>query len=159
MNSNLLLPHSLRKYGWWLLAPSLILGCVALFFEFNFEWLGPNVFSMYSGASLFSHSGPCWFCLIPGNYTLTIAGVMMLVSLFLIAFTREETEDEFIWRTRTDSLHWATYFNYFVLLVCFFLLFDFEFLYVMIFNMYTTLVIYIVRFRMLLHRERKSLTP
>ena len=97
--------------------------------------------------------------MIAGNYTLTIAGVLVLISLFLIAFTREETEDEFIWRTRTDSLHWTTYFNYFVLLICFLFFFDFEFLYVMIFNMYTTLVIYIVRFRLLLAAEIKRFRP
>lgn len=157
MNSNLLLPNRLRMYGWWLLGPALLLGGAALFFEYQTDWLGPKVFAVYSGGSLFSKGGPCLFCFITGNYTLTIAGLLLLVSLFLIAFTREETEDEFIWRIRTDSLHWATYFNYFVLFVCFLFLFDFEFLYVMIFNMYTTLVIYIVRFRTLLATDRKSL--
>jgi hypothetical protein len=159
MNSNLLLPHRLRKFGWWILLPSLALGTAALFFEYQLEWLGPRVFSLYSGGLPLSQGGSCLFCMIAGNYTLTIAGVLVLISLFLIAFTREETEDEFIWRTRTDSLHWATYFNYFVLLICFLFFFDFEFLYVMIFNMYTTLVIYIVRFRLLLAAEIKRFRP
>ena len=41
---------------------------------------------------------------------------MVLVGLFLIAFSKEKIEDEQIVQFRLDSLRWAIYLNYAILL-------------------------------------------
>jgi len=144
MNTKLLLPYYFKKIGWILFIPSFVLGIIVLFYNLELDWLGEKVFAIYSGSG-------------PGNYTQTIVGVLCLISLMMIAFSKEKTEDEFIWRTRMDSLLWATYINYFILIFCFIFFFDFEFLYIMIFNMFTILIFFIFRFNFILYKEGKTL--
>ncbi|MBK8052639.1 MAG: hypothetical protein IPK35_04980 [Saprospiraceae bacterium] len=160
MNTNLLLPNFCKKIGWVLFFPSFILGVFVLFFDFELNWLGSKVFTIYAsdGLKLFNKGDIGFFKFITGNYTQTIAGVMCLISLMMVAFSREKIEDEFIWRTRMDSLLWATYINYFILIFCFLFIFGAEFLYIMIFNMFTILIIFICRFNFKLYQERKQMS-
>lgn len=160
MNTNLLLPFKFRKLGWIIFIPSFILGILVLFLNVEFDWLGSKVFTIYAGSGLkiFNDTDTGqMFGFIPGNYTQTLVGILCLVSLMMIAFSKEKNEDEFIWRTRMDSLLWATYINYFILIFCFLLFFDFEFLYIMIFNMFTILLFFIFRFNYILYKERKTM--
>lgn len=53
---------------------------------------------------------------------------------------------------------WATYIYYVILLFCFLFFFEMEFLCVMIFNMFTILVIFIIRYYYILHRAIESLS-
>ena len=160
MNTNLLLPFKFRKLGWIIFIPSFILGILVLFLNVEFDWLGSKVFTIYAGSGLKilndTDTGQM-FGFIPGNYTQTLVGILCLVSLMMIAFSKEKNEDEFIWRTRMDSLLWATYINYFILIFCFLFFFDFEFLYIMIFNMFTILLFFIFRFNYILYKERKTM--
>jgi hypothetical protein len=43
-------------------------------------------------------------------------------------------------------LAWAVYFNYAILILTFLFIYDFAFLWVMVFNMFTVLLFFIVRF-------------
>ena len=160
MNTNLLLPFKFRKLGWIIFIPSFILGILVLFLNVEFDWLGSKVFTIYAGSGLKilndTDTGQM-FSFIPGNYTQTLVGILCLVSLMMIAFSKEKNEDEFIWRTRMDSLLWATYINYFILIFCFLFFFDFEFLYIMIFNMFTILLFFIFRFNYILYKESKTM--
>jgi len=45
------------------------------------------------------------------------SSLLVLVGLFLIAFSKEKIEDEQISQLRLDSLRWAIYLNYFILLL------------------------------------------
>lgn len=160
METKFLLPHSFRRIGWVLFIPSFILGVIVLFFNIELDWLGDQVLTIYAGSGikiLNQRDSGQFFTLISGNYTQTIAGVLCLVSLMMIAFSKEKTEDEFILRTRIDSLLWATYINYFILIFCFIFFFGFEFLYIMIFNMFTILIFFIFRFNYVLYKEVKNL--
>jgi hypothetical protein len=160
MNTSLLLPHFCKKIGWWIFIPSYISRIIVLFFEVELDWLGGKVFTIYAGSGIKilnqSESGQ-FFTLTSGNYTQTIIGVICLISLMMVAFSKEKTEDEFIWRTRMDSLLWATYINYFILIFCFIFFFGFEFLYIMIFNMFTILIFFIFRFNYILFNDGKTL--
>jgi hypothetical protein len=160
MNTNLLLPFSYKKVGWGIFIPSFFLGIFILFSNKEFEWLGSKVFAIYAGGGIKilnqTDTGQ-FFIFAPGNYTQTVVGLLCLLSLMMIAFSKEKTEDEFIWRTRMDSLLWATYINYFILIFCFLFFFGFEFLYIMIFNMYTILIFFILRFNFILYKNNKTM--
>ncbi|MBK8626628.1 MAG: hypothetical protein IPN86_13995 [Saprospiraceae bacterium] len=160
MKTKFLLPHGFRKIGVFLFIPSCFFGLIVLFNNFELEWLGDRVFAIYSGSGLKilneSDTGQ-FFTFTSGNYTQAIAGILCLISLIMIAFSKEQTEDEFILRTRMDSLLWATYINYFILIFCFIFIFGFEFLYIMIFNMFTTLIFFIIRFHYILFKDVKKL--
>jgi len=158
MYTNLLLPYSLKKIGWIIFMPCSVLGILVLFLNIEWDFLGSKIFALYSGSGIKvlneADTGE-FFTIISGNYTQTMVGVLCLISLMLIAFSKEKHEDEFIQVTRLESLLWATYINYFVLIFCFLFFFDFEFLYIMIFNMFTILIIFILRFNLILYRNQK----
>lgn len=69
--------------------------------------------------------GRCCMCIslifrsINENRLSSIVGVLFMTGALFVAFSREKTEDEFIAKIRLESLLWATYINYGVLLFCF----------------------------------------
>jgi len=96
------------------------------------------------------------FKMIETNVTPTVIGVVLIISAILVAFSKEKQEDEFIAAIRLESLLWATYINYALLVFSFLLLWGESFLYVMAFNMFTLLLIFIVRFNLILHSLKKA---
>jgi len=156
MLTKLLLPNRLKKPGWIILIPSALLGLFIIIFDYDFKFLETKVFTIYCGT--LPMNAKVWFGLIESNLTNTIVGVLFIIGAVFVAFSKEKTEDEFIAKTRLESLLWATYINYGILLFCFLFFYAFEFLYVMIFNMFTILVIFIIRFYYVLHRANKSLS-
>ena len=75
-----------------------------------------------------------------------------------MAFSKEKDEDELIAKIRLESLVWAMYLNYGILLLTFLLLYDFSFYWAMVFNMYTMLFFFIIRFNIKIWRLRKSVS-
>jgi hypothetical protein len=156
MKTKFLFPNQWKRIGWIILVPSAILGISILFFDFKFKFLDSNVFTIYS-KELFAQS-PTILGFIKGNYANTITGILFLLGAILVAFSKEKREDEFIAKTRLESLVWAIYVNYAILAICFLFFFNVEFLLVMIFNMFTVLIFFIIRFYFVLYKSKKSLS-
>jgi len=155
MKTKLLLPNYLKRVGWMLLVPSTLFGLFILIFDYEFGFLDARVFTFYSGALM---EEPHFFAMNTANLTGTIVGILFLIGAVFVAFSKEKSEDEFIAGVRLESLLWATYINYGVLIFCFIFFYEFEFLYVMIFNMFTILIFFILRFYYMLYRANKSLS-
>lgn len=83
--------------------------------------------------------------------TLTVA-----IGLFLIAFAKEKIEDEQISQLRLDSLQWAIYLNYFLLVISLILTNDKE--HILFLNLWVPLIFFIVRFRWVIFRLNRSLS-
>jgi len=156
MKTRFLLPNKLKKIGWFLLIPSTILGLFVIFKEFKFKFLEIKVFTISSGGTA-PWDSTHFFGFEKENITGTICGVFFLLGALMVAFSREENEDEFISKTRLESLLWATIINYLILLFCFIFFYEFGFMYVMIFNMFTILILFIIRFHYVLNRSSKLL--
>jgi hypothetical protein len=73
--------------------------------------------------------------------------LLIIFGLLLIAFSKEKIEDEHISQLRLDSLQWATYLNYGIFIVCVIFFNGLHFIPVVIFNVVTPLVFFIIRFR------------
>jgi len=71
----------------------------------------------------------------------------IIIGLLLIAFSKEKIEDEQIAQLRLDSLQWAVYINYCVLVICFFLIHGIGVLSVVALSVLTPIVFFIIRFR------------
>jgi hypothetical protein len=71
--------------------------------------------------------------------------LLMAIGLFFIAFAKERIEDEQIFQLRQDSLQWAIYVNYILLVVSLILSKDTE--HILFLNLLVPLVFFIVRFR------------
>lgn len=158
MKTKLLLPNQFKKVGWIILIPSTLLGLYVIISDNTFDFLNVRVFTIYNKSFLFDSSETVRFGFIGHNLTNTVAGILFIVGAMFVAFSREKSEDEFIAKIRLESLLWATYINYAILLFCFLFFYEYEFLYVMIFNMFTILIIFIIRFYYMLHRAKKSLS-
>jgi hypothetical protein len=71
--------------------------------------------------------------------------LLMAVGLFLVAFAKEKIEDEQILQLRLDSLQWAIYINYIVLVIS--LIFTKDTEHILFLNLLIPLVFFIIRFR------------
>jgi small-conductance mechanosensitive channel len=157
METRFLLPNKLKLLGWILLIPSAILGALTIFFEVELKLLEFKVFTIYSGSDFPWGGGSVVFGFDKVNLTKTIVGILFLLGAVMVAFAKEKHEDEFISKIRLESLVWATYISYAILFLCFLFIYGTGFLYVMIFNMFTILILFIIRFNYVIYRTSKSL--
>jgi len=154
MKTKILFPNHFKRIGWIILIPSAILGVLAVFDVFKFEFLDKaKMFALYSDDFL---RGSTVFGFVKNNVTDEILGILCIVGAIFVAFSKEKHEDEFIAKIRMESLVWATYINYAILIFCMLFFYDVGFLYVMIFNMFTILLLFIIRFYYLLYKSNKS---
>jgi len=58
---------------------------------------------------------------------------------------------------RLESLVWATYINYGVLILALIFVYDIPFFWVLVFNMFTTLIFFIIRYNWALNNSKKSI--
>ena len=147
MRHRMLLPNRFKLIGLLLFIPSLALGIAVRFFDFSFPGLE-------SGMRLISQPG---FSLDNRqNYTDEIALSGIIISLLLIAFSREKQEDEFITRLRMESLQWAVLINYILLLAATWIVYQFAYIDVMMYNMLTVLLLFILRFHIVIWKNKLS---
>jgi hypothetical protein len=156
MNTKYLLPNKLRPVGLVLLIPSALLGFFIIFFDLEFKLLDYKVFAIYSYGLVPLVGGHDFFCFVKANLTATITGVVFLVGAMLVAFSKEKHEDGFTAKTRLESLVWAAYVNYAMLIFCFIFFYGMGFVIVMICNMFTFLIFYILRFKYILYKKMRS---
>jgi hypothetical protein len=141
----MLLPNRFKLIGLLFFIPSLALGIAVRFFDFSFSGLESTIHLVSQrGFSLDDRQ----------NYTDEIALSGIIISLLLIAFSREKQEDEFITRLRLESLQWAVLINYILLLAATWIVYQFAYIDVMMYNMLTVLLLFILRFHILLWKNR-----
>ncbi|MBE6214332.1 MAG: hypothetical protein E7131_06620 [Rikenellaceae bacterium] len=117
----LLFPHRFQKVGWVIFALAAALGVYLCITEF--EGFG-------------------------GSYTMNnIAIIGIAIGGILATCSKEKVEDEMISHIRLNSLLVALYINYAVLIVASLLVYDLDFLQVMIYQMFTILLVFMVVFR------------
>ncbi len=155
MKSKLLFPNRYKLIGWCILVPATILGIILIITDFEGLTLKAKIFAIFSD-ELLGKPQPLSF--ISTNVTNTIVGILFILGSILVGFSKEKKEDEFIANLRLSSLLWAVLVNYIFLLFLFAFVYGASFLYVMIYNMFTVLVIFIVRFNYILYRNSKILS-
>ena len=94
--------------------------------------------------------------IVNNNILNEILGVLIISSL-LVAFFKENPEDEYISKIRLESLVWVVYFNCAIFLISLLFIFDLSFLWVMIFNMLSILLFFIIRFNWQIFKLKKSI--
>ena len=142
MKTNWLFPHRYRLIGWLLFVPAVLLGLACMYAEFQLEFL---TIGRLKGIV-------DW----PVNLTDELATLGVMTGLLFIAFARERVEDEMISRLRLESLQWAVYLNYLILGVAVLLIHGDKFIDVLIYNLFTVLIVFIIRFRLLLRKQERE---
>lgn len=154
METRFLLPHRFKLIGWILLIPSSIIGLFVIFGDFSLNFLEFKVFTISSGGFAPWEVSKA-FRFEEENLTATFVGILFLVGALMVTLAREKNEDEFISKKRLESLLWATILNYLILLFCFMFFYEFGFFFVMILNMFTILILFIIRFNYVLYKSSK----
>lgn len=123
----LLFPHSFQRIGWVVFVISAVIGAYILFTDNTDSYLFNNIAII----------GTC-------------------IGAILATCSREEVEDEMTGQMRLNSLLTALYINYAILIVCSLLIYDLDFLSVMLYNMFTILLIFMVVFRWKIWQVKKA---
>lgn len=123
----LLFPHSFQRIGWVVFAISAAIGAYIMFTDNTDSYLLNNIAII----------GTC-------------------IGAILATCSRENVEDEMTGQIRLNSLLIALYINYAILIVCSLVIYDLDFLSVMLYNMFTILLIFMVVFRWKIWRVKKA---
>lgn len=155
MKPNYLLSNQFKKIGWVIFIPSMILGLLFVIFQFRPKFLDIKVFAILDSSSAPWDS---WvnFCVVTQTNAIDeIIGILLITSLFFIAFSKEKKEDEFIFKIRLESLLWATYINYATLIFTILFVYGGAGLWVLVFNVFTILIFFIIRFNWVIGKSGK----
>jgi hypothetical protein len=155
MKPYLLLPYEYKKIGWFIFIPATLFSVILLLSDFSDFKINTKVFALYS-QELMGQSQ--WMKMVQTNISHTIAGLGFIIGALLIAFSREQKEDEFIAQLRLSSLQWAVLLNYVLLLLSFLFIYGIGFLNVMLYNMFTVIILFIIRIHYVLYRHTKSIS-
>jgi len=147
-----LLSNKWRIYGFIPFIAGLI---IFLFSQvpFRFFELKIPVFVIYDPGFFFI--GSHYFSIGEENIALNLSGILIILGLFTISFTKEKNEDEFIERLRLEAILWAIVINYAILVIAFLFFYGIGLMWVLIYNTITIFLIFIIRFKYLLFKMIK----
>lgn len=154
MKTHFLFPHNFKWVGCILFLVGLIMGMFMFFSGVSMDkYLVAPVFAITDSTPFVDPS----FCSIIENSLFDELAVFLLIlgGLF-IGFARLETEDEFIRQIRYESLIWAVYFNFAVMLLCTAFIYGTHYFLIMGVNIFSLLFFFIIRFHIKLYELQKS---
>jgi len=155
MKTIYLLPNQFKRIGWVLFIPGIILGIIFLINQSErFEFFNITVFSIADQQALGKTE---FFSFTKNNIFDETIGILIIIGALFIAFAKEKSEDEFISKIRLESLVWATYVNYIILILSIIFIYDMIFFWVLVFNMFTTLFFFIIRFNWALNKSKNQI--
>ena len=143
MNKILLLPYSFKRIGWVLFIPTALLGLLMAIDGFN----GFPSFLLPDSAV-----GSATLSRISNNIVL----IGLLLGALLITCSRERIEDELIARIRLNALLTALYINILATVIATLALYGFDYLNVMVVNLVSLPVLFLVIERVMLWRLGKE---
>lgn len=143
MDKTLLLPHWFKRIGWVLFIPTALFGLLMAIDGFNGvpSYLLPEAVAR---GELLDH-----LC-----NNIVLFGI--LLGVLFITCSRERIEDECIARIRLNALLGALYATFGLTLITALVLYDFKFLYFMIFNLCLLPVLFLIIEQLLLWRFRQE---
>lgn len=154
MKTSYLLSNTFKKIGWILFVPTALLGIYWMIYSPEPSFLDIKVFSLFDSEMF---QGTQYFSIIENNIIDEIIAILLIISCLFIAFSKEKNEDEFISQIRLESLVRATILNYAILVLSIIFIYGLSFLWIFIFNMFTILLFFIIRFNWSVYKMRKAL--
>jgi len=159
MKTSYLLPNRFKKFGWLLFSLGLFCVCYSVLISDEPAFFNAKVYALFSENIIESKnaSNSVHIKIISNNLFNELFSLFLIVGGMLIAFSKQKIEDEFISKIRLECLVWATYVNYFILILSIILVYNLSFLLVLELNMFTVLIFFIIRFNWMLARSSKIL--
>lgn len=154
MKTHFLFPNKFKTIGWLLFIPSFLTFVLISIFNIDIDnYLKIKVFAIYEETI---GEKPGFFKIIEDSFSYELITILIIVGGLFICFSKLKNEDEYISKIRYESLVWATYFNYFLILFFTIFLYGMPFLNVIVFNVYTVLIFFMIRFHFMLYKLNKS---
>ena len=153
MKKQFLLPNKFKKIGWCVLIPSLVAIIFLHITHFSLDWLKIKTFAIVSGGFPGKMN---FFKIVNVEFAFTLICILMIIGGLLVAFSKEKNEDEYIEKLRLSSFQWSVIVNYILLLFCVIFIYGVSFFTIMVYNMFTILILFIIRFNFLLYRNNKA---
>ena len=146
----LLFPHRFQKVGWVILSIALLVDVYVMI-----GWWGNgNIMEFFT---ISGYVTPSSVLSLYADYIINnIAIISTIVGALLVTCSREEVEDEMITAIRHNSLLIALYVNYGLMIIAALVFYDLDFLTVMIYGMFSILLIFLVVLRYKLWKARKG---
>lgn len=129
MQTNYLLPNKYKKFGWSLFSLGIITGGILQISDGK-----TDIFDI----GLINDLG--------FEFLDEIISILIIIGGMLVVFTKEKIEDEFIHKLRHESLVWAIILNYVILLLTIVFVYEMNFFMVLVYNMFTPIIFFIIRF-------------
>ncbi|NNC49098.1 MAG: hypothetical protein HKO01_01000 [Flaviramulus sp.] len=148
MKTNYLLPNTYKPFGWILLIIGICLGLFLFISDYETDVLTINVLSIYNDDAIFGQDTG-FFKVIENSIIDELAAISIIIGGLMVGFSKEKIEDEFIYKLRKDSLVWSIIANYIILIFAIIFIYGFSFFDVLVFNMFTPLLFFIIRFNFL----------
>ena len=149
MKTNYLLPNKYKTIGWILFSLGIISGIFFVAGGYESDLLIVKVLSIYDGLNTTVSGKLSFFNIEENSIVDELIIIITILGGLLVGFSREKVEDEFIYKLRKDSLVWAIILNYAILLFATVFIYDLAYFHVLVFNMFTPLVFFILRFNFL----------
>ena len=148
MNKNYLFPHQFRIVGWALAIVAVV----------GYLWLPEIHFKMPSlyFDTFFDDENESGFFRMATANSLSIAMILLTIGLLFIGFSKEKVEDEFVQYLRAQSLIWATYVTAILFIATTLLIYGIAYIYVPFLVFYVFLILFIIKFRIEVHRFNKG---
>ncbi len=147
-----LVSNKFKKPGWALLTIGIILGVIHSLNEYESNFLTTNVISLFHFDTFLSTENGI-LKIIENSIVDELITICIIVGGLLVCFSKEKIEDEFISKVRLDALAWAILVNYAILLFANVFIYDIRYFHVLVYNMFTPLIIFILRFNYLVYKK------
>lgn len=152
MKTKYLLSNKCKPLGWILLSVGFVLGSYILL-DGELNWT-MKVFPLIGGDGIFMSTPSLQWS--ENAIEDELAMVLVIMGGLIVAFSKLKDEDEFILKIRLESLVWATWVNYIILFFTVLFVFEMPFFTVMIVNMFTVLIFFILKFHYEVFKSKKS---
>ncbi len=129
------------------------IGVILLFIRFYYG-IKPEIFNMKMFAIFSSYLESKYFEVLKNQMIEEFGGILVLLGLFISAFTKEREEYEGLNALRLRSFFITIYINTVFLILAILFTFGFGFVYMMLLNLILWLIIYIITFRILIFLNR-----
>jgi len=154
MKTHFLFSNSVKKIGWLLFVPSTALTILFSIVGTNIDsYLNVTTFALYQEAI---GQEPGFFTMIENSISDEILTFGMIIGGIFVGFSKLKNEDEYISKIRYESLVWATYLNYGLILFFTAFIFGMPYLNVLFYNMFTLILFFIIRFHYKIYQLNRA---
>jgi hypothetical protein len=156
MKNLFLFPNKYKILGWILFIPAFIASLVISIFDINID--NYFVVKVFAFADTLILNDNNYFGISENSILDEVILFCLIIGGILISFSKLKIEDEFTSKIRYESLVWATYLNYGLILFFTLFLYGLSYLNVLFFNTFTLLLFFIIRFHYSIYKLNKATT-